>query len=655
VIDPSNLFVDPQLDATQHLLAGSPMIDAGTRTPGPFLDIDGGPRPTAGPSGRFRLDIGADEVASPEAQLIYDEVGDPVNYAVVGQGDPREDPNITTMNNEAIGYSALGADFTGDGKDDLLVAAEDWSNDSNDPAQTSTGRLFGLFNFGTRRTGALDLYLDTPAEDLQIRSGLMRQHMGSELASGDLNGDGRRDVIIGSFEDDNVGNVLPKVFVLFGGPGLTGVRTVNAATPADFTLVAPDFDFFAFAAPNALASGDLNGGGTADLVVGDALADDGANLDAGAVFVIFGRSNLAGTQNLATTPADFTVYGPSANAHLGSSTNTQKAGLALGDLNGDGALDLVARSPTTAYVLFGPLAAGVRRLATTPADVTVTGLVDGGVIVADVTGDGRPDLVLGSGSELRVIPGPFHSGQTLSAATAATLVLTGAGAKASSLAVADVIGDARPDLIVGSSNDFTFGGQVFVVSGGVNATGSVPIDEVASAAVVNSSGSALFFAAKVAAGDFDFDGRKDLIVTDRGAGPYRDHGSINANDAGRAYVIYGGGPVDNCPAVYNPTQADTDGDGVGDACDNCTLVPNPTQLDSDGDGYGNACDPDLNNSGLVTAADFTILRSLLGQSATASPAAAAADLNGSGTVTAADFAILRSYLGKPPGPSALHP
>jgi hypothetical protein len=109
------------------------------------------------------------------------------------------------------------------------------------------------------------------------------------------------------------------------------------------------------------------------------------------------------------------------------------------------------------------------------------------------------------------------------------------------------------------------------------------------------------------------------------------------------------------PAYGVRSQADADGDGVPDSTDNCTAVANPDQRDSDGDGYGNACDADLNNSGTVTAADFAILRSVLGQSATAGPTAAAADLNGSGTVTAADFAILRSALGKNPGPSALHP
>lgn len=101
--------------------------------------------------------------------------------------------------------------------------------------------------------------------------------------------------------------------------------------------------------------------------------------------------------------------------------------------------------------------------------------------------------------------------------------------------------------------------------------------------------------------------------------------------------------------------ADTDGDTVADSIDNCTLVANANQRDADGDGYGNSCDGDLNNTGLVNSADFAILRSVLNQSATSSPTAAAADLNDSGTVTTADVAMLRARLGLVPGPSGLHP
>src|SRR5262249_41418338 len=48
-------------------------------------------------------------------------------------------------------------------------------------------------------------------------------------------------------------------------------------------------------------------------------------------------------------------------------------------------------------------------------------------------------------------------------------------------------------------------------------------------------------------------------------------------------------PTDNCPDVENPDQADSDGDGTGDACDQC---PNDFDgIDSDGDGTPDCADP----------------------------------------------------------------
>jgi CSLREA domain-containing protein len=103
---------------------------------------------------------------------------------------------------------------------------------------------------------------------------------------------------------------------------------------------------------------------------------------------------------------------------------------------------------------------------------------------------------------------------------------------------------------------------------------------------------------------------------------------------------------------------DSDVDGIADALDNCMLAPNGpaipdagdnSQLDIGGDHYGNLCDADLNDSNLVTASDYLILRNVLNTSNNL-----AADLNGSGLVTSADYVILRNALNEAPGPSGLH-
>ncbi len=62
--------------------------------------------------------------------------------------------------------------------------------------------------------------------------------------------------------------------------------------------------------------------------------------------------------------------------------------------------------------------------------------------------------------------------------------------------------------------------------------------------------------------------------------------------------------ADNCPAVANADQKNTDGDSQGDACDvdddndtvldasdNCPLIANADQQDTDSDGIGDACEP----------------------------------------------------------------
>jgi hypothetical protein len=47
---------------------------------------------------------------------------------------------------------------------------------------------------------------------------------------------------------------------------------------------------------------------------------------------------------------------------------------------------------------------------------------------------------------------------------------------------------------------------------------------------------------------------------------------------------------DNCPTIFNDTQANDDGDPFGDACDACPAFKSTTTHDEDGDAVGDECD-----------------------------------------------------------------
>lgn len=136
------------------------------------------------------------------------------------------------------------------------------------------------------------------------------------------------------------------------------------------------------------------------------------------------------------------------------------------------------------------------------------------------------------------------------------------------------------------------------------------------------------------------------------------HAPSTAAAGGNGVYIYG--PVSAFPTqTFNANNywvdvawlllPDADADGVTDTRDNCSAVYNPTQCDSDNDGFGNRCDGDLNNNGVTNAQDTTLFRQQLGQPSVA-PLFNTADFNCSGAVNAQDTTIFRQLLGLPPGP-----
>ncbi|HEY6290007.1 MAG TPA: FG-GAP-like repeat-containing protein [Terriglobia bacterium] len=501
-----------------------------------------------------------------DVAVIYSPVpsvgtGSNVISVLLGNGDGTfQSPVTYTSGGEAS--SIVTADFNGDGKLDLAVANGlegtvsilvgngdgTFQAHFDYPANGASALTAGDFN----GDGKPDLATTTSWNNAMVVNVLINNGdgtfkspvtytiggIGAGIATADLNGDGRLDLVVsiggsiavllgngdGTFQapvDYPAGTTSSGLPVIadFNGDG-----KLDVALPSDLGIsVLPgngDGTFQAALNYNGLynvmiSAGDYNGDGKLDL----------AAVTTTATAVLIGH----GDGTFATSPTSYPIASSDAPGQV-----------VVADFNGDGKLDFAATSNLVVSVLLGN-GDGTFQ----PHLDLNTGSQAGALAAADFNGDGKPDLAvlhqldntvaifLGNGD------GTFQTGATYATGTSPVFVATG-----------DFNGDGKPDLAVANvsgntvsillgNGDGTFKPQVAYASGGTplsivvgdfdsdgkldlavatNATVSVLLGNGDGTFQAQVAYPALGLAISVVTGDFNRDGKLDLVVGNEGSG-----------------------------------------------------------------------------------------------------------------------------------------
>ncbi len=210
-------------------------------------------------------------------------------------------------------YVAAG-DINGDGYEDVIVG--------NKGSLGSYAGSVMIFH----SAGSSGVTITTGASATKTITGTLDYYFGRAVATGDINGDGYADLIVGAYycSPDAYYNGLGKAYI-FHSTGSSGI-TVTLSSSATTTIAGTSHLNFGF----SVASGDVNSDGYADVIVGTGTSD-GKGIY---IYNSTGSSGVTATSDSAAT------------THISTSTSNQPGySLAMGDINGDGYTDLISGSP----------------------------------------------------------------------------------------------------------------------------------------------------------------------------------------------------------------------------------------------------------------------------------------------------------------------
>jgi Ca2+-binding RTX toxin-like protein len=400
----------------------------------------------------------------------YDPFGYGLSYVMFGKANWTGHPQIffngtdgftlsSKENYGRLGYSVSSAgDVNGDGFADLIVGAPGEYRPYDGGNQT--GQAYVVFGKASW-AGTPDFDLAT----LNGSNGFRLTHPGayeyagfSVSSTGDINGDGLDDLIVGVPNESNTGGAS---YVVFGKADWTGTPALDVAAldgTNGFRLGGVALNDRAGASVSS--AGDVNGDGLDDLIVGAPNAgkvDQDTGRPPGEAYVVFGKANWTGTPSLELETLDgtdgFRITSES-GSQLGRSVH------AAGDVNGDGIADVIVGTPyvgnvraAEGYVVFG-------KADWTGAPVVDVATLDGtngfrlvGADLAgyefavssagDVNGDGLDDLIVGG----------LFAGDMYGQSAGQAFVVYGKENWAGTLDLADLDGTNGFQLIRGASYD----------------------------------------------------------------------------------------------------------------------------------------------------------------------------------------------------------
>ncbi|MFM7203833.1 MAG: MopE-related protein [Myxococcota bacterium] len=241
---------------------------------------------------------GSIQVANVKARFLGEKVGDQAGSSVAALGDMNKD-----------GYA------------DFAIGAEKY----DDGSKKDTGAVYVIFG-----SPSLSGVISLSAANARWVGELNYDYAGGSVSGpGDVNGDGTPDMLIGARENDGSAIDAGAAYLVYGP--VTGVKNLSTANVKFRGITTLDYAGWSVA-----GLGDTNGDGKADFAIGVPGADPTSRTDAGKVYVVLGAASYSSPVSLSS--ASIIFAGDGAGDAFGRS-------ISGGDINGDGAGDLVVGAP----------------------------------------------------------------------------------------------------------------------------------------------------------------------------------------------------------------------------------------------------------------------------------------------------------------------